>query len=91
MHKIFKYELEPTDQQILQLPYGAQILDIQVQGGAPFVWAMVNPDAKLADRKFVTVGTGHEIKDGYLESLKYIGTYQISGGVLIFHVFEEIA
>jgi hypothetical protein len=84
--RIYKYELAITDSQTVTMPEGAEILAVQVQRGAPCLWALVNPELRAVERHIETFGTGHPVDTG-VERL-YIGTYQISGGSLVFHVFE---
>lgn len=83
MKTIYKYQLEITDRQVLQLPVNYFILDIQVQGYNPCMWVMVDTDAKYVDVPFYTYGTGHPIDN---LNLIYLSTYQ--AGNLVFHVFE---
>lgn len=86
--KIFKYQLEKTDNQFIGMPQGAEILCIQVQNEKPCIWALCDPDKPISQRLFVTFGT-----NGYLPETiyrKYIGTYQLIGGKLVFHVFEVL-
>ncbi len=68
------------------IPIKAEILTVQMQRGDVCLWVKVNPDAELEDRQFVIYGTGHAIK---ADNERYIGTVQIAGGVLIWHVFEK--
>lgn len=92
---VYKYPLEVTDKQQINLPKGAEILTIQTQAGAPQMWVHVNSenaDQAHELRSFETYGTGHPMK--YLQMDKerrYIGTYQIENGQFIFHVFELVA
>ena len=83
MKKIFKYPLMTTDIQSLLIPVGAEILTVQVQGATPCIWALVNPELPEKQITVQTFGTGHHV-DG---EGKYIGTYQLEGGSLVFHVF----
>lgn len=89
MKKIYKYPIEIQDEQVVLLPTGAKILTVQTQGGKAFLWAMVNPtmpnDMAVTIRIF---GTGHTIQDA--DRLEYIGTIQMCGGVLVFHVFKVV-
>jgi hypothetical protein len=50
---------------------------------------MVNtlPDAIKKNRRIEIIGTGNPVPIG---DLKYISTFQIMDGSLIFHVFENI-
>jgi len=85
MKKIFKYPIQPIDYQEIEMPIGAQLLSVQLQKGAPVLWAVVNEDNPMTKRCFATRGTGHPI-DGQLGS--YLGTYQLFAGDIVFHVFE---
>ncbi len=85
--RIWKWTLTITDLQILQMPEGAQVLGVQPQGEMPQLWALVDEKAPIVDRKFATYGTGNPMPDGDIGT--YIGTYQLRGGFLAFHVFEQ--
>lgn len=87
MEKIFKYPLEVTDTQFIEVPKGAAILTVQAQKDIPCIWAQVDPDMPLIKRRILTYGTGHPIDP--TEAKHYIGTYQINGGHLVFHVFTD--
>lgn len=82
---IWKYPLETTDAQDIAMPSDAKILCVQVQGDTPCLWALVSPDLSPVNRRILTFGTGHDIP---LDSGHYIGSYQLHGGALVFHVFE---
>jgi len=89
MKKIFKYPLEITDTQFVELPLGAEILTTQMQGNQLCLWAIVNtlPEAVKKNRRIEIIGTGNPMPIG---DLKYISTFQMLGGGLVFHVFENI-
>ena len=84
--QIWKWTLEVLDKQSLPMPEGAQVLSVQAQGGAPQLWALVDPKAYGCFRTFATYGTGQPMPD---EPGVYVGTYQMHGGALVFHVFEQ--
>ena len=83
--RIFKYALETTDSQIVNMPKGAKILCIQVQYEKPCIWALVDPEKESEPRIFEIFGTGNPVPD---RDRRYIGTYQLMGGQLVFHCFE---
>ncbi len=87
MKKIFKYPLQTMDDQLIKMPAGAVVLTIQVQQDVPCIWAEVDPVAPIIKRRFLTVGTGHPMPD--VDSAHYVGTYQIQGGALVFHVYTD--
>lgn len=87
MNQIWKYPLYVQDVQTVEMPDEADILTIQVQGDAPYIWAMVNPDAPLNPRKIRIYGTGHPV-DPNLSAERYIGTFQLKNGSLVLHVFD---
>lgn len=86
--RIYKYKIETTDTQVVELPIGSEILTIQTQNGSPCLWAMVNEKEDSTERRTIDIfGTGHNI-DSTLR--RYIGTYQLHDGGLVFHCFERI-
>jgi hypothetical protein len=89
MKTIWKFELAVTDSQTVMMPEGAHVLCIQVQGGGdvPQIWAAVDTEAERVRRHFRTFGTGHPLSG--MNAPHYVGTYQIRGGTLVFHVFED--
>jgi hypothetical protein len=85
MRTIYKYELTPNGI-VADMPRGAEVLTVQVQHGKPCIWAMVDPDAPTHTRHFRVIGTGHRFEADVLRSM-YVGTFQLEGGSLVFHVF----
>lgn len=83
---IWKFPIQTTDFQTIEMPQYATILTVQTQFDMPCIWAEVNPEAPMAKRLILVYGTGHPMDDK--EERKYIGTYQLQGGSLVFHVFE---
>lgn len=79
---VYKYPLIIDDEQIVSLPVGAQILTVQMQG-RPCLWALVDPDLPHEDRRILMRGTGHDAQGVG----RYIATFQMRGGALVFHVF----
>lgn len=85
---IWKFKLETTDNQEIEMPIGAEILTVQTQGENPYLWALVDPEAEKETRTFEVFGTGHPIHCDMGVSRNHISTYQLQGGSLVFHVFE---
>ncbi len=89
MKTIWKYILKSEDEQIIEMPRGAEILTVQLQNHALCLWAIVYEHVPKTPRKIIIYFTGEEItKDK--NNLKYIGTCQLSDGKIIVHVFEEV-
>ena len=86
MHTIYKYKLEPNFG-TLEMPQGAQVLTVQMQGGTPCLWARVDTERALERRSFDVYGTGHEVPDD--PRLVYVSTFQMDNGALVWHVFES--
>lgn len=87
MKRIFKYPVAINDYIEIEMPKGAQILDAQAQAEVPCIWALVDPSQPKETRRFRFAGTGHPIKE---TNLIHIGSFQMAGGALIFHMFEII-
>lgn len=84
--RIFKWTLAVTDTQTLELPQGAGILTVQVQGDMPQLWALCNENATTKERRHIAIyGTGNPMPD---EPGDYLATFQMHGGALVFHAFE---
>ena len=86
MNQVWKFTLSPECE--LEMPEGAQILSVQSQGHEICMWAHVNPENPKVKRKFITVGTGHNIDSDL--SLSYYGTSLLHEGRLVFHTFEIV-
>ena len=87
MKTIWKFPLGVADEQTIEMPQGAKVLAVQVQGEQVCVWVLVDPHADKERRTFYIVGTGHDLWDDW-GRLRHLGTFQLRGGALVFHVFE---
>lgn len=89
--KIYKYPLIIDGEQSIRMPKGAVILDLQMQGRFPTIWATI-PEEKFGEmglsefRTFLTFGTGEFFPDEL--KLTYIKTYY--DGPFVYHVFELV-
>lgn len=83
---IWKYTFPPGYSAGIEMPAGAEILCVQVQHGVPVMWALVDPKAPRHLRRFEIVGTGWDTET--IRATDYVGTYQMAGGDLVWHVFE---
>ena len=87
MHRqIWKFELDSDGE--IQMPAGANILTVQTQNDKPMIWAIVDPQAPMETKKFTVLGTGWFVPPS---TGVYIGTFQLQGGALVFHVFHDMA
>lgn len=84
--RIWKWRLTVTDSQIILMPRGAKILDVQNVKGIASIWALCDPNMECEARQIEIYGTGNIVPDN---PGTYIGTFQIAQGELIFHVFES--
>jgi hypothetical protein len=81
---VYKYPL-PGDMDI-GMPKGARVLCVQLQNGAPMLWALVDPNAEFVTRRFRLMVTGGTFD---ADGLSYVGTYQIDW--FVGHVFEQVS
>lgn len=86
--RIFKYELALQEGQNISLPLGAEILTIQAQNKIPCLWALVDPNKGTEIRHFEIFATGDPVLCDIGVDRKYISTFQLEGGLLVFHAFE---
>jgi len=88
MKSVYKYKLQIGGEQQIELPIDAEILTVQVQRGKLCLWALVDTESVVkVTHRFYVYGTGHNVHDD--EHKKYIGTFQLADGDLVFHVFKE--
>lgn len=89
MTTIWKFPLiNPGGSEWVRMPKGAKILCVQVQNNAPYLWAEVHANAEPEERLFSVVGTGWAMTERAEDKRQYVGTFQIHGGELVFHVYE---
>lgn len=88
MKTIWQYTIETLHDNVLEIPKGGQVLSIQIQGGLPQLWVLIDPNAEKGKRTFRLHGTGHGVPDS--DKLNFIGTVQLDKGELVLHVFEVL-
>jgi hypothetical protein len=81
--RIWKYELEITDTQIIEVPRAGVILSVANQNNKLCLWAMVEIDRPLEKREIEIIGTGNPIE---MKDRHFIGTVLIDP--FVWHVFE---
>ena len=81
--RIWKWDLQVTDLQTVNVPIGAKLLTVQTQNSLPRLWALCNEQAPPRTRRIAMYGTGNTI-ESYPGT--YIATFQV--GEFVFHVFE---
>lgn len=80
---IWKFNLPVGDANLIPMPAGATLLHVDVHGVTPCLWAAVDTRARKVGRRIQIAGTGHHLPLG-----EYVGTFQLHGGALVFHVFD---
>ena len=87
MKVIYKYKIDSDLVHIL-MPKDAEVLTCQMQDGTPTIWAMVDPKNEKENRVFEMINTGGSIHEINGHERKYINTFQMCNGTLVFHLFE---
>lgn len=86
MRTVHKYPLAGgTGEHVIPMPAGALLLTIQLQGGMPCLWALIDTERELVKRHLTIVGTGWEMQP---QPGRYVGTFQTEGGRFVWHVFD---
>jgi hypothetical protein len=84
MKTIYKYPIQITDEQDLEIPHGYPLhvgLDPQ---GVPCIWFQVNTDHLKSKVKIHIIGTGNPIPDA---AIFYIGSFVQSP--FVWHVYTS--
>lgn len=79
----------------VEMPGRADVLSLQLQDGAPVMWALVEVDMPTRRRRFAWMATEEEFESDDLAPASvaangvpaFVGTLQMPGG-LVFHLFE---
>jgi len=92
MHKkIYKYKLQITDKQQVQMPKDSLLLSVHRVGEDLCLYALVDPNTPQVDiRHIEVVGTGNPIKYDMGIERKFLGTVVLLDGKFVAHVFERI-
>ncbi len=85
--RVFKYPLTDASTQVLQLPIGADILDVQEQQAQLVLWALVDPTAPTEERIIQIVGTGNPAPS---DLGRFLATVQHDAGRSVAHVFVAV-
>ncbi len=87
--KIYKYKLSShIGVQGIQMPWDADILDLQIQNGHLCIWAVVDPSKENLMRKFEVFGTGWDLPYRFIDRYEHLKTVQDGG--FVWHVFEVV-
>lgn len=93
MKTIHKYPLNlESKSQVLFSAHGdARPLAVQTLIGIPCLWMQVDTDEPMQEYVAHIFGTGHQIPVRVLLTCRYVGTYQLYNGHLVFHVYVGYA
>jgi len=86
MKTIWKFAAPITDAFSIEMPHEAQPLCVQTQHETPYIWAIVESGSPTEKRHFAWRGTGHSCSG--LKAIGHVGSIQMRGGELVFHLFE---
>lgn len=93
MKMIFKYPIHTDIHHNavieVEMPKSAKILDIQIQGSIPVLWAIVNPKKETRKYIFHVFGTGFEMSEYEKKHYEYRKTVQMGHlNSMVWHIFE---
>ncbi len=83
---IWKYPIPIEDSFEIEMPQGARVLSVDTQDGKPYIWVLVNTSSPKGLRPFRLLGTGHPSDD--VGTSRFVGTFQMRNGDLVYHLFD---
>jgi hypothetical protein len=94
MRTLYKYRIPIIDDPVVQMPKGAQLLKFAMQGTDLYVWALVDTEAEMEERKFKIFGTGHPVPDNVDLAWGIGGGYynyrdSVFDRHFVWHIFSE--
>lgn len=93
MITVYKYSVTPyiDKPNVFQMPQGASVISCGIDGmGTPSIWALVDTNQIMEERRIWCVGTGWDLAaifNGTVSLVNGIGTIQ--DGPYMWHIFEE--
>lgn len=85
--KVYKYPFECTDMFSIKLPITYKVLSVQTQHDTPYIWILVDETQEVTQvLRFRMAGTGNVLPSDIF-MWKFVGTFQLHGGQLVFHLF----
>lgn len=84
---VWKFVLRRAELQDVEMPVGAKVLHVAMQGHDITLWAWVDPDAKVESRRFAITGSGAPAPTP--DQARYHGT--VIDGAFVWHVFERVS
>lgn len=85
--QIWKFPLEAQTENKIEMPAGAEVLCGKYLGGKAVIYAICDTEAEKVAREFLVFATGQDLPD--LSCFKHVDTF-ITGGHLVFHIFERV-
>lgn len=92
MKIIYKYTLDVTDFQEIEMPFGSKIIKV-APVSRPFesdkvvLWCICPSDSTVVKRGFVLIATGRGFDD---KGLKYVDSVIFQKNSLVFHLFDKM-
>lgn len=88
MTVVYKQMLITASVQNIDVPVGAEFLHAAAQRDNIYVWYRCQEGAPRESKTIAVVGTGHPAPP--IDEARYLGTAQLMGGELVFHVFVKL-
>ena len=90
MKKVYKYPIEITDFQVIEIPVGSKLLSAQMQRDTLCLWALVDPEQKTLCRQGIIIaGTGHPVHEDTYRLAEFLGTVQSHEESLVWHIWTR--
>jgi hypothetical protein len=85
--ELWKFPLLPSAKVLM--PEGARVLSVGQQDGQPYLWALVDPSARIEMRDVLVIGTGHVVPSD-VGDRPFVGSIHGVDGWIVLHVFDAV-
>ncbi len=91
MRMIKRYPIQMSSNGIfsVDMPNTNRALSVGLCSDVAYLWAIVDPGAKMMSRLFRVVRTDEEVEDHFSSVWQFIGTVWVAANEFSFHVFEK--
>lgn len=85
--RIYKYDLEITEEQSIEIQKNYRILSIQSQKDSLRLWALIDKDETIFEKIDIRIyGTGKTLPEN-ISAFQHYTTIELCDGNLVWHIF----
>jgi hypothetical protein len=85
MRTVWKFPLEITDQQVIEVHGIPRVVLVAIQNGTPCIWMEMDTDERKVPMRLYIVGTGHSVPPFTQHVVSFLD------GRFVWHIYSPVA